>query len=81
MHPRSVAIIHVACQTLRLIKLDKKMKELGFNRHQLNVAIGTVIGRMAAPCSELATHYWLQNQSGLGELTGYDFEKSFHNTF
>ncbi len=24
--------------------------------------------------SELATHYWLQNISGLGELIGYDFE-------
>ncbi len=74
MRPRSVAIEHVAYQTLRQLKLDKKMKELGFNKHQLNVAIGTVIGRMAEPGSELATHYWLQNHSGLGELLGYDFE-------
>jgi len=74
MRPRSVAIEHVAYQALRQLKLDKKMKELGFNKHLLNVAIGTVIGRMAEPGSELATHYWLQNHSGLGELIGYDFE-------
>ena len=74
MRPRSVSIEHVAYQTLRQLKFDKKMKELGFNKHQLNTVIGTVIGRMTEPGSELATHYWLQNQSGLGELIGYDFE-------
>ncbi len=26
------------------------------------------------PAVELATHYWLQNHSGLGELIGYDYE-------
>ena len=50
------------------------MKELGFNKHQLNVSIGAIIGRMVEPGSELSTHYWLQNNSGLGELLDYDFE-------
>ncbi len=31
MRPRSVTIEHVAYQTLRQLKLDKKMKELDFN--------------------------------------------------
>ncbi len=74
IRPRSVAIEHVAYQTLRQLQLDKKLKELGFNKHQLNAAIGTIVGRMAEPGSELKTHYWLQNDSGLGELIGYDFE-------
>ena len=56
------------------MKLDDKLKNLGFNKHQLNAAIGTIIGRMVAPDSELATHYWLQNHTGLGELLGYDYE-------
>ena len=30
---------------------------------------------MAQPCSELTTHAWLKDTSGLGELIGYDFEK------
>ena len=37
--------------------------------------MGTIIGRMCKPGSELATHYWLQNISGLGELIDYDFSK------
>lgn len=36
--------------------------------------MGSVIGRMAKPASELATYEWLQTQSGLGELMEVDFE-------
>lgn len=74
MRPRSVGIEHVGLETLRQLKLDDKLKELGFNSHQLNAAIGTIIGRVAVPDSELATHYWLQNHTALGELLGYDYE-------
>jgi transposase len=74
MRPRSVGIEHVGLEALKQLKLDNKLKELGFNKHQLNAAIGAIIGRMAVPGSELATHYWLQNHTGLGELLGYDYE-------
>ncbi|MCW8178002.1 hypothetical protein D8B25_22385, partial [Verminephrobacter aporrectodeae subsp. tuberculatae] len=29
---------------------------------------------MALPCSELATHAWLKDQSALGELLEFDFQ-------
>ncbi len=74
MRPRSIGIENVAYDALKQLGLDKKMKELGLNRHQLSAAIGTVIGRMTEPGSELATHYWLQHKTGLGELFGYDYE-------
>lgn len=74
MRPRSVGIEHVSLEALKQLKLDDKLKELGFNRHQRNAAIGAIIGRMTVPGSELATHYWLQNHTGLGELLGYDYE-------
>jgi len=74
MRPRSVGAEHVAYEALRHLKLDWKLQELGLNKHQLNTAIGTVIGRMIVPGSELATHYWLQHCTGLGELCGYDYE-------
>ena len=74
MRPRSVGIEHVGLEALKQLKLDNKLKELGFNKHQLNAAIGAIIGRMAVPGSELAAHYWLQNHTGLGELLGYDYE-------
>jgi len=73
IRPRSVGAEHVALEALRRLGLDCKLVELGFNRHQLSAAIGTIIGRMVQPGSELATHQWLQQRSGLGELLDYDF--------
>lgn len=35
--------------------------------------MGTIIARMSAPASELATHQWLQQCCGLGELIDYEF--------
>ena len=74
MRPRSIGVEHVAYEALRQLQLDKKLLELGLNKHQLCTAIGTVIGRMMEPGSELSTHYWLQHHTGLGELIGYDYE-------
>jgi len=76
VRPRSVSCEHVALEALKFLELDKQLKKLGFNGPQLATAMGTVIGRMCNPASELATHYWLQNISGLGELIDYDFNKS-----
>ena len=74
MRPRSIGIEHVAYEALQQLQLDKKLQGLGLNKHQLCTAIGTVIGRMIEPGSELSTHYWLQHHTGLGELIGYDYE-------
>jgi transposase len=73
IRPRSVGAEHVALEALRRLGLERKLVELGFNRHQLAAAIGTIVGRMVQPGSELATHQWLQQRSGLGELLDYDF--------
>ena len=71
--PRSVGAEHVTLEALRLLNLDGKFKDLGFNGPQTAAAIGTIIGRCCMPGSELATHTWLQERSGLGELIDYDF--------
>ena len=70
---RSVGGEHITLEALRLLGLDKKLEELGFNGPQKAAAIGTIIGRACEPGSELATHKWLQERSGLGELIDYDF--------
>ncbi len=36
--------------------------------------MGNIVGRMAHPGSELATHAWLAQRSALGELIDFDFE-------
>jgi len=73
--PRSVGCEHVALEAFHSLKLDEHFKVLGFNGPQFAAAAGTIIGRMCRPGSELSTHYWLQNVSGLGELIDYDFGK------
>lgn len=75
LRPRSVSCEHVALEAFNSLKLGEHLKTLGFNGPQLAAATGTIIGRMCQPGSELATHNWLQNISGLGELIDYDFTK------
>jgi transposase len=73
VRPRSVGVEHVALEALRQVGLDTQLEQLGFNGPQRAVAIGTIIARMTAPGSELFTHGWLGNHSGLGEFIDYDF--------
>ena len=70
---RTVGAEYVVYETIKELGIDQKLKELGFKTHQLAAAIGVIAGRMIAPGSERATHYWLQNTSALGELMGFDF--------
>jgi transposase len=72
---RTVGAEHVVYETIKELQIDKKLKTLGFNRFQVAVAVGVVAGRMIAPGSERATHYWMQNVTGLDELLGVDFSK------
>ncbi len=76
VRPRSVSCEHVALETFRLLGLDTILKELKFTGPQIAASTGTIIGRMCNPGSELSTHYWLQNKTGLGELIDYDFNKT-----
>ena len=74
--PRGVGCEHVTLEALRFLGLDTKLGELGFTRPQVALAIGTIVARACHPASERETHRWLQDQSGLGELIGHDFEQS-----
>ena len=72
--PRSVGVEHAALSAMRLCGLEDKLGELGLNRAQMAAALGNIVARMAQPCSELATHAWLKDTSGLGELIDFDFQ-------
>jgi transposase len=74
VRPRSVGVEHAALSAMRQCGLEAKLAELGLNRPQIAACIGNIVGRMAHPGSELATHGWLQQHSALGELIGYDFQ-------
>ena len=73
LRPRRVGVEHLALHAISQLRLEDKLCELGFNRHQLAAALGTIVARMTHPASELATLQWLQQCSGLGELIDYDF--------
>jgi transposase len=75
VRPRSVGVEHAALAAIHALGLPEKLAELGFNGPQRAAALGNIIGRIARPASERATHDWLQHTSALGELVGYDYER------
>ncbi len=60
---RSVGGEHITYQIFLKLGLDDKLKELGFKRKELEVAIGTIVGRLLHPGSERETCRWLQEKS------------------
>lgn len=72
---RQIGAEHVCLETLKQLGIEQMLKELKFNHKQINTFIGSVIGRLVSPGSERATHKYLQNQSGLDELLGCDFQQ------
>ena len=81
-NPRSIGCEHVVLEALRSLELDTLFAKLGFNTVQAALAIGSIVGRACHPASERETHRWLQDESGIGELLGYEFSKtSLHKIY
>lgn len=74
VRPRSIGVEHAGMAALNWLNLPQILEATGLNGIQRAAAIGSVIGRMAAPGSELATWHWLQERSALGELLEVDYE-------
>lgn len=74
VHPRSVGVEHVGLAALSQLGIPEILTSLGLNGKQSACALGSIIGRMAEPGSELSTWHWLKEQSALGELLDTDFE-------
>jgi transposase len=70
-----VGVEQLALHALEQLDLANKLKSCGFNQPQIAGALGLIIGRLSSPSSERATYQWLQKESGLGELIGFDYEK------
>ena len=64
---------------MRQCALEDKLAELGLNRSQIAAAVGASLAAWPTPGSELATHAWRQQRSGLGELMDFDFEAMDQN--
>lgn len=70
---RSVGIEHIAWETFKKLGLDKNLAALGLSSRQVEIAAGSIIGRLVHPSSERSTHFWLKNLSSLDELMGTSF--------
>ena len=73
VRPRSIGVEHVGLEALHWLGFAKILTAAGFNAVDRSIAICSIIGRMAAPGSELATWEWLTCRSGLGELVDVDY--------
>ena len=71
--PRCVGAEHVVYETIKDLQIERKLRELGLSTGQVAASVGLIAGRMIAPGSERAAHYWLQHISALNELMGVDF--------
>lgn len=74
IRPRSIGVEHLGMAALEWLDFPNILTSVGLNGAQQAAAIGSVIGRMAVPGSELSTWHWLRDRSGLGELLNVDFE-------
>ena len=74
VRPRSVGVEHVALWAIEQLGLLPLLEGAGLSGPQRAAVVGSVVSRMAAPGSELASWHWLRERSGLGELLGRDFE-------
>ncbi len=63
----------VCLDTINRLGIPTKLNELGFNRKQRNLAIGSIVARLLKPGSDRASFHWLQTTSALGELIDFDF--------
>ena len=76
--PRSVGVESVALHAIAQLGLVEKLTDLGVPAVGRACILGNLIGRMAAPASELGTWEWLQANSALGELLDVDFGSLSH---
>jgi hypothetical protein len=72
--PRSAGVEAAGLAAMDWLGIDPILRDLGFNGIQRAAVAGSLIGRMAAPGSELATWRWLGERSALGELLGVNFD-------
>jgi hypothetical protein len=70
--PRSIGVEHAALAAMRELTFEPLLDSLGINGVMRTAIVGSIIARMAAPGSELASHRWLTGTSGLGDLLDID---------
>jgi hypothetical protein len=71
--PRTVGVEAVGLWAMAQVDFIALLRALGLSGPQRAAVLGVILGRLAAPGSELATQRWLTERSALGELLDVDF--------
>ncbi|MBX3669406.1 MAG: IS1634 family transposase [Rhodocyclaceae bacterium] len=72
VQPRSVGVEHAALSAMQALGFETLLASLGINGIMRTAIIASIVARMAAPGSELASHRWITGTSALGELLDAD---------
>lgn len=72
---REVGAEWLCYNTWQKLGLDTVLMDNGFSEQEIQLAQTQVISRAVHPASELATARWINENSAIMELTGYDPEK------
>lgn len=72
IQPRSVGVEHVALAAMQSLDFEPLLADIGINGVMRTAIVASIVARMAAPGSELASHRWLTGASALGELLDAD---------
>ncbi len=70
---RPIGAEHVGYHAAKQLGLPDILATCGLSDKQITTALGSIIGRLCAPASELSTYNYLQNDSGLDELLSTSF--------
>ena len=74
-YARGVGIEYIALKMFQKLGLKEKLSKVGLTKRQVDIATGVIIGKLAQPSSERATHTCLQKQSAIDELMDCDFSR------
>ena len=72
---REIGSEWICHQTLEELGISKVLADAGFTEEQRNLAAIQIVSRAVYPASELKTVSWIKENSAIGELTRYGWEK------
>lgn len=71
---REIGAEWLGYQAIEQLKVREYLTGIGWKKEKIDLAITQIISRAVYPASELKTSKWIQDNSGICELTGYPVE-------
>ena len=72
---REIGAENMCFQAIKQLGIQEFLKNKSWSSERINLAITQIISRAVYPASELKTSRWIQDNSSVCELTGYNLQK------